>query len=113
VEATASFFNKIVDLNPESCGCDSKPPSLDSRLSLLGAVSNTEGSLPPRPNIVLIISDDVDREVTSSVFIIFYFLKRIFIELLSQCRYYITTFLFNYLMNFQCWQKIKNHNQVE
>jgi hypothetical protein len=63
VEATASFFNKIVDLNPESCGCDSKPPSPDSRLSLLGAVSNTEGSLPPRPNIVLIISDDVDREV--------------------------------------------------
>lgn len=44
----------------ESCGCEA-PPLPDSMLGLLQ--EKRAETLPPRPNIILLISDDVDREV--------------------------------------------------
>ena len=44
-----------------SCGCEAAPPTKSSRIALVQEGSGT-GLLPPRPNVVLLISDDVDRE---------------------------------------------------
>ena len=42
----------------KSCGCDAAPPARGSKQHFVSRNSR----LPPRPNIIFLISDDVDRE---------------------------------------------------
>mmetsp|Transcript_60862 Transcript_60862/g.122135 ORF Transcript_60862/g.122135 Transcript_60862/m.122135 type:complete len:610 (-) Transcript_60862:1395-3224(-) len=61
--STTAPLGALTGVTAETCGCEEPPPLPDSKLELLQADKKRASSyLPPRPNIVLLISDDVDRE---------------------------------------------------